>query len=117
FTDRREATLREVRALLIGVGFGSLVLTAMLGMTLASRALAPVGRITTQAAAIAKGEFAARLDEPAADDEIGRMTRLLNEMLDRLRAALDANRNFAADASHELRGPLTAMLGEIDVTM
>ena len=45
------------------------------------------------------------------------MTRLLNEMLDRLHGAIEANRRFAADASHELRGPLTAMLGEIDVTL
>jgi two-component system OmpR family sensor kinase len=117
YTDKLDATLRAMRMLLAGVGLASLLLTAVLGMTLASRALAPVGRITTQAAAIANGEFAARLDEPAVDDEIGRMTRLLNEMLDRLRSALDANRHFAADASHELRGPLTAMLGEIDVTL
>jgi signal transduction histidine kinase len=45
------------------------------------------------------------------------MTRLLNQMLDRLHGALEANRRFAADASHELRGPLTALLGEIDVTL
>jgi signal transduction histidine kinase len=45
------------------------------------------------------------------------MTRLLNRMLERLHGAIEANRRFAADASHELRGPLTAMLGEIDVTL
>ncbi len=117
FTDKLDHTLGELRALLVAVGVGSLLLTTVLGLTLAARALAPVQRITTQAAAIAQGQFAARLDEPSVDDEIGRMTRLLNEMLDRLRGALDANRHFAADASHELRGPLTAMLGEIDVTL
>ncbi|MGE3843415.1 MAG: sensor histidine kinase, partial [Vicinamibacterales bacterium] len=51
------------------------------------------------------------------NDEIGRMTTLLNEMLERLHAALEANRRFAADASHELRSPLTAMAGEIDVAL
>lgn len=45
------------------------------------------------------------------------MTVLLNSMLDRLQAAVEANRRFAADASHELRGPLTAVVGEIDVTL
>ncbi len=45
------------------------------------------------------------------------MTRLLNRMLERLHGALEANRRFAADASHELRGPLTAMQGEVDVTL
>ena len=45
------------------------------------------------------------------------MTELLNEMLERLHGSVEANRRFAADASHELRSPLTAMLGEIDVTL
>jgi len=45
------------------------------------------------------------------------MTTLLNEMLERLHGAIEANRRFAADASHELRSPLTAMTGEIDVTL
>jgi signal transduction histidine kinase len=45
------------------------------------------------------------------------MTVLLNSMLDRLQQAVEANRRFASDASHELRGPLTAMAGEVDVTL
>ena len=45
------------------------------------------------------------------------MTRLLNEMLDRLHRVIDGSRRFAADASHELRSPLTAMAGEIDVAL
>jgi signal transduction histidine kinase len=117
FLDELDLTLRRLRTLLLGVWIGALGLTAIVGFTLASRALAPISRITQQAASIAEGQFAARLDPPAADDEIGRMTRLLNRMLDRLHQALEANRRFAADASHELRGPLTAMLGEIDVTL
>jgi two-component system OmpR family sensor kinase len=89
----------------------------VLGFTLASQALAPIHRITRRAAAIAQGQFAARLDEPTLQDEIGQMTKLLNEMLARLHGAIEANQRFAADASHELRSPLTAMLGEIDVTL
>ncbi len=54
---------------------------------------------------------------PVKDDELGRMTVLLNSMLDRLRGAVETNRRFASDASHELRGPLTAMAGELDVAL
>lgn len=117
FTERLQTGLRRTAALLSLVWLGGLGLTALLGAVISSRALAPVARITDRAAAIARGNFSARLDPPAVDDEIGRMTTLLNRMLERLHAALEANRRFAADASHELRGPLTAMLGEIDVTL
>ena len=117
FTGEFDATLRRLRDLLVAVWIAALGLTAVIGFTLASRALLPISRITERAGAIADGHFDARLDPPKVDDEIGQMTRLLNHMLDRLHGALEANRRFAADASHELRGPLTAMLGEIDVTL
>ena len=45
------------------------------------------------------------------------MTQSLNEVLDRLHGALEAHRRFASDASHELRAPITAMAGEIDVAL
>lgn len=117
WTDRLEEALGRLALLLVAVWAVSLALTAALGFWLASRALAPVARITERAAFIARGNFAARLDPPRADDEVGRMTRLLNEVLERLGGALEGSRRFAADASHELRGPLTAMLGEVDVTL
>ena len=45
------------------------------------------------------------------------MTVVLNSMLDRLQQAVEANRRFASDASHELRGPLTAIMGEVEVAL
>ncbi|NOT44285.1 MAG: HAMP domain-containing histidine kinase, partial [Acidobacteria bacterium] len=117
FTDTLEATLGDLRWLLGGVWIGSMVVTALVGLSLASRALRPVRMITERAAAIAEGQFETRLAPLGADDEIGRMTGLLNRMLERLHGALDANRRFAADASHELRSPLTVMLGEVDVAL
>lgn len=117
YTDRVDATLTSVRGLLVGVWVVALLVTGAIGHTLASRALKPIRRITARAAEITQGRFATRLDPPSGDDEIGRMTRLLNEMLDRLFHAIEANRRFAADASHELRSPLTAILGEVDVAL
>lgn len=117
FADNIERELGFLAWLLAGVWVVGLLLTAAVGYVLASRALAPVAAITERASRIADGHFSSRLDVPEAEDEIGRMTRLLNSMLDRLQGAVEANRRFASDASHELRGPLTAMAGEVDVTL
>ncbi|MFN8060906.1 MAG: ATP-binding protein [Vicinamibacterales bacterium] len=117
YTDRLDTSLARLAWLLGLVWFAGVGCTATIGYMLASRALAPIDRITRQAGAIAEGQYSARLDPPVVDDEVGRMTRLLNAMIDRLHTALEAHRHFASDASHELRSPLTAMLGEIDVTL
>lgn len=117
FTDSLETTLRRLELLLAAVSLIGLAVTTLVGYALATRALAPVAHVTERASRIAHGDFSARLDAPRVDDELGRMTALLNEMLDRLHGSVEANRRFASDASHELRSPLTAMLGEIDVTL
>jgi two-component system, OmpR family, sensor kinase len=116
-TTQIEAALARLAWMLASIWLLALVATGGLGYALASRALEPIDRITARAAEIARDQIGARLDPPRVDDEIGRMTDLLNAMLDRLHEVIDANRHFAADASHELRGPLTAIAGEIDVAL
>jgi signal transduction histidine kinase len=116
-TTQIEAALARLAWMLATIWVVALAVTGALGYALASRALEPIDRITRRAAEIARDQIGARLDPPQVDDEIGRMTRLLNAMLDRLHAVIDANHHFAADASHELRSPLTAMGGEIDVAL
>lgn len=115
--DRLDANLTRLLWVLLGVWIAALGATSVVGYHLASRALQPIDRITQRAGEITRDRIDARLDPPGTDDEIGRMTRLLNEMLDRLHGVIDANRRFAADASHELRSPLTAIAGEIDVAL
>ena len=117
FADPLLAALRRLAWLLAGASGLGLVVTAVIGHLLATKALEPVAHVTERAARIARGDFSARLDPAVVDDELGRMTGLLNEMLERLHGSVQANQRFAADASHELRSPLTAMLGEIDVTL
>ncbi len=117
FRDGIDGHLTQLAWVLALVWIAGLVTTVALGYWLASRALAPVVGISRRAARIARGDFAARLDPPVRLDEVGEMTRSLNEVLDRLHGALEEQRRFASDASHELRTPLTAMAGEIDVTL
>jgi two-component system OmpR family sensor kinase len=117
YRDQIDAHLAQLAWLLAGVWVAGLAATSALGYTLASAALAPVVGITRRAARIARGDFSARLDPPASQDEVGQMTDSLNEVLDRLHGALEAHRRFASDASHELRGPIAAMAGEIDVAL
>jgi signal transduction histidine kinase len=117
YRDQIDAHLAQLAWLLAAVWLVGLCVTSALGYWLASAALAPVAGITRRAARIAKGEFSARLDPPTSQDEVGQMTQSFNEVLDRLNGALEAHRRFASDASHELRAPITAMAGEIDVAL
>ena len=91
---------------LIVVGIGS--------WWMAGRALRPIAEITNAAAAITAERLDARLPVPPADDEIGRHTRVLNAMFDRLQRSFEQATRFTADASHELRTPLTVLRGEIE---
>lgn len=111
------ASLTRLNWLLAIVWAVSTVVTAAAGFRLASTALQPVHRITERALEIAGTNLGARLEPPSVNDEIGVMTHSLNTLIDRLHGALEANRRFAADAAHELRGPVTAMAGEIEVAL
>lgn len=87
------------------------------GWLLARRALRPVDQITRTARRIGAEHLAQRLEGAEVDDELGRLSRTLNEMLARLEAAFAQVRRFSADASHELKTPLTVLKGEIEVAL
>jgi two-component system, OmpR family, sensor histidine kinase VanS len=57
------------------------------------------------------------LDAPAVADELGQLARAFNRLLDRLRAALQMQRQFMADASHELRTPVSVIQTAAEVTL
>jgi len=81
------------------------------GYFLAARALAPIDQITTTARRISAEDLSARLNIPVTDDEVGRLTQTLNDMLARLNDSFQRERQFTNDASHELRTPLHAIMG------
>ncbi len=94
-----------------------LVLAGSGGWLLARRALKPVDHMTQTARRISGEHIDARLHETGNGDEVDRLAKTLNDMLDRLDAALHQTRQFSADASHELQTPLTIIKGEMEVAL
>lgn len=96
---------------LMAYGVPVLVLfTAGLLWLVTSRALRPVDTLCTRAEEISFSNLEGELPVPVHDDEIARLTRHLNRMLDRLRDARNRQRQFVSDASHELRSPVATIL-------
>ncbi|MBI1904296.1 MAG: HAMP domain-containing protein [Planctomycetia bacterium] len=112
--DRTLARLGGVMAV-TSVGLWALALLG--GRWMCRRALLPLARMTDQVQALGAADYSARLDVPPTKDEIGVLAAALNDMLARLRESYDRQRRFAADAAHQLRTPLTGMLGQMDVCL
>jgi signal transduction histidine kinase len=81
---------------------------------LAGRALAPVQRINETARRMADGDLGARIAIERTDTELGQVAAALNLAFDRLRESIERQRQFTADASHELRTPVTTMMAELE---
>lgn len=110
------APLASLRLLLMVTPF-AMIAAAFGGYWLAGRALKPVNDVTRMAREIEASRLGERLPAAKAPDEIGRLIDTFNQMIARLESSFDAMRRFTADASHELRGPLTTMQGAVDLAL
>src|SRR5690606_16881007 len=81
----------------------------------AGRVLAPVRVITDTARELSESDLRRRIPVPDSDDEIARLARTFNAMLDRLAAAFANQRQFLDDAGHELRTPITIIRGHLEL--
>ena len=87
------------------------------GWWLVGRALKPVDDMTRAALSIESKRLDLRVQAPRSDNEIGRLAGALNEMIARLDRSFRQIERFSADASHELKTPLTTIRGEAEVAL
>ncbi|MEA2508627.1 MAG: two-component system, OmpR family, sensor kinase [Actinomycetota bacterium] len=95
----------------------ALLLAVLGGWVIARRALQPVARMTAEAQEIRADRLEDRIAIPPTDDELQRLASTLNDMLGRIQEGVESQRRFVADASHDMRTPLTVMASEIDVAL
>jgi signal transduction histidine kinase len=119
-----EAALGRLGLTLSVLSLGVWAVSVAAGRWLCLRALTPVSRMAKAATAMTAADLGQRLPLPGTGDELDALGRAFNDLLDRLQeafvrlhAAYDGQSRFAGDASHQLRTPLAALLGQVQVAL
>jgi heavy metal sensor kinase len=112
-----DAALGRYRDLLLWLALPSLVVAALASWWLSGIALAPLSRLATAAREIDVATLQRRLPTRGARDELDDVARSFNETLQRLEHSVGEMRQFSAALAHELRTPLAALRGEIELSL
>ncbi len=108
-TNQIDAEVRRYWVVLVGAGFVTLLLAAILGILLARWVTRPIAKLRDAATRIGSGELSARADVDRGPPEIKDLASAFNATAVRLEELVTAQEQFVADASHQLRTPLTAL--------
>ncbi len=110
-----QAVLRNVAIRLAGLSVGFWLISAAVGWWLCKRALLPVTRMAKAAGSMSMADGDQRLPSPGTGDELDLLASSFNGLLDRLHQEFERQKRFTGDASHQLRTPLAALLGQLEV--
>jgi len=116
-TEVLDQSLNGLMQLLVPVGAVLSLLTPLAGAWLATRATRPVADILHTAERLQPTRLTDRLPVRGTDDELDRMSQTINRLLDEVAALVERQEQFVADAAHELRGPLAAVQGALEVAI
>ncbi|MGH3471831.1 MAG: histidine kinase dimerization/phospho-acceptor domain-containing protein [Nocardioidaceae bacterium] len=104
-----EGRIHAIWLALAAFGAGVLVLTAIVGMLMARSLALPLARLESAVTRLGDGDLSARAREDAGPPQVRSLAAQFNHMAARLAELVDAEARFVADASHQLRSPLTAL--------
>lgn len=110
-------TLARLQAILLTVLVISLIVIIIAGGFYVDKSLQPINNLITKVNSIGITNLSERIDTGNRTDEIAKLSKAFNSMLNRMEAAFLSQKLFIANASHELRTPLTIISGQLDVLM
>ncbi|KYG79992.1 hypothetical protein AWW67_11860 [Roseivirga seohaensis] len=109
--------IQSLKSILIIAFITCSVVIFIVGIFQAKQVLIPISGIVKRANEIRASNLHLRLDTGENNDELAELSSTFNNMLDRLETSFEIQSNFVSNASHELKNPLTAILGEVEVAL
>lgn len=116
-TENFHATQHQLLMALIGLAFVGVVLAALLGFWVSRIGLKPLGKLSDEAQKLAPPKLSGRLQLSPLPPELSQFVNSFNATLDRVELAYSRLESFNADVAHELRSPLTNLIGQTQVAL